>query len=99
MQVVAVFSRYRFASGAEEKIVRTFQAPSDFVHSLRNICGIATESEGDLIINCKYIGFVPNKTDLSVNVSQVKKCHFANSWTFKSNRDCVGKPNRCHKRM
>lgn len=53
MQVVAVLDRYRFASGAEEKIVRTFQAPSDFVRSFRSICAVDPETAGDLILHCK----------------------------------------------
>ncbi|KAK4875944.1 hypothetical protein RN001_012366 [Aquatica leii] len=40
MSCIAVLSRYRFASGAEEKIVRTFKAPKNFVENFTRICGI-----------------------------------------------------------
>lgn len=57
MQTVASLERYRFASGAEEKIVRTFQAPGNFVENLRRMCGIAADDEfdeaGNQIIKCK----------------------------------------------
>lgn len=52
LQVIAVLDRYRFASGAEEKIVRTFQAPSNFVRSFRSICAVGVEPDGDRILNC-----------------------------------------------
>lgn len=55
MQVIAILDRYRFASGAEEKIVRTFQAPSDFVRSFRNICAVDAEPAGDQILNCNAV--------------------------------------------
>lgn len=59
MQTIAVLGRYRFASGAEEKIVRTFQAPSAFVHALRAVDGVsakdaAADLEGDVVLNCEW---------------------------------------------
>ncbi|KDR08420.1 probable elongator complex protein 2 [Zootermopsis nevadensis] len=35
---LAVLSRYRFASGAEEKVIRAFQAPNNFVELFQQIC-------------------------------------------------------------
>jgi elongator complex protein 2 len=37
MQCLAILSRYKFASAAEEKIVRIFQAPGNFVDNLNNL--------------------------------------------------------------
>lgn len=58
MQTVAALERYRFASGAEEKIVRTFQAPGNFVENLRRLCGISANDEFDVagneILKCKF---------------------------------------------
>lgn len=56
MQCLAVLSRYRFASAAEEKIVRTFQAPGNFVENLRNLVGLANDAEGDAIIQSHQKG-------------------------------------------
>lgn len=56
MQTICALSRYRFASGAEEKIVRTFQAPANFVQNFRRICNVNEEDvEGDVVIRCKRI--------------------------------------------
>lgn len=52
MSCIAVLSRYRFASGAEEKIIRVFEAPYNFVENFRNICKIENDTDGDKI-NCK----------------------------------------------
>ncbi|KAF5281600.1 hypothetical protein FQR65_LT02920 [Abscondita terminalis] len=43
MSCIAVLSRYTFASGAEEKVVRTFKAPKNFVENFSRICGIEEE--------------------------------------------------------
>lgn len=50
MQTIAVFSRYKFASGAEEKIVRTFQAPGNFIENFRRISNIENDQEGDELL-------------------------------------------------
>jgi hypothetical protein len=36
-------SRYRFASGAEEKVIRAFQAPNNFVDLFQQICKIESD--------------------------------------------------------
>lgn len=56
MQCLAVLSRYRFASAAEEKIVRTFQAPGNFVENFRNLVKIATDPDGDEILKTHQKG-------------------------------------------
>lgn len=50
MQCLCVLSRYRFASGAEEKIIRTFQAPGNFVENFKRLTGVTLDREGDQII-------------------------------------------------
>lgn len=55
MQALALLSRYKFASGAEEKIVRTFQAPGNFIENLRRIAKLVKDEEGDKLLECKYI--------------------------------------------
>lgn len=57
MQTICSLSRYRFASGAEEKIIRTFQAPANFVQNIRRICKVTEDAEGDAVIECKKILF------------------------------------------
>lgn len=56
MQCIAVLSRYKFASAAEEKIVRTFQAPGNFVENFRNLVGVQGEAEGDEILCTRQKG-------------------------------------------
>lgn len=51
MQTVAMLERYRFASGAEEKIVRTFQAPGNFVENLRRLNGLPVSDPQDPLGN------------------------------------------------
>lgn len=83
MQCIAVLSRYKFASAAEEKIIRTFQAPGNFVENFRNLVGIQSEAEGDEILKTHQKGAsVPtlglsNKAvyddDLSITNAEEKK--------------------------
>lgn len=56
MQCLAVLSRYKFASAAEEKIVRTFQAPGNFVENFRNLVKIENDLEGDEILKTHQKG-------------------------------------------
>lgn len=49
MSCIAVLSRYQFASGAEEKIIRAFKAPTTFVKNFHNICKIKDDIEGNEI--------------------------------------------------
>lgn len=46
MHCVIPLTRYRFASGAEEKIVRVFDAPLNFVENFKSICGVDVNFEG-----------------------------------------------------
>lgn len=50
LQCLTVLSRYKFASGAEEKIIRTFQAPGNFVENFRSLCKIGNDEEGNEIL-------------------------------------------------
>ncbi|KAH8370895.1 hypothetical protein KR093_005504 [Drosophila rubida] len=51
MQTLALLSRYRFASGAEEKIVRTFQAPANFIENFRHISRLENDAAGDALLD------------------------------------------------
>lgn len=53
MQAICSLARFKFASGAEEKIVRTFQAPVNFIENFKTLCSIA-DSSLDEIIECLY---------------------------------------------
>ncbi|CAG9826810.1 unnamed protein product [Diabrotica balteata] len=50
MNSIAIISRYLFASAAEEKVTRIFEAPTNFIENLRRICPITEDKEGDEII-------------------------------------------------
>lgn len=41
---IAVISRYRYASGAEEKVIRTFQAPETFIDNFKRICPFTNDT-------------------------------------------------------
>lgn len=43
MQCLAMVGRFQFVSGADEKVLRVFQAPRNFVENFANISGTSTE--------------------------------------------------------
>ncbi|XP_051926545.1 elongator complex protein 2 [Hippocampus zosterae] len=43
MQCLAALGRFRFVSGADEKVLRVFQAPRNFVENFANISGMSRE--------------------------------------------------------
>ncbi|CAH1104108.1 unnamed protein product [Psylliodes chrysocephalus] len=56
MNSLAVISRYQIASGAEEKVIRVFQAPINFVENFRRICSIDKDEEGDSVLKFGQVG-------------------------------------------
>ncbi|XP_005184039.1 elongator complex protein 2 [Musca domestica] len=50
MQALALLTRYKFASGAEEKIVRTFQASANFIENFRRITKVENDADGDALL-------------------------------------------------
>lgn len=54
MQTICALSRYSFASGAEEKIVRTFQAPANFIQNFKHLSAIQSNgNDDDDVIKCR----------------------------------------------
>ena len=45
MQCLTMISRYMFASAADEKVTRVFQAPRNFIENLSNICSLDFKTE------------------------------------------------------
>lgn len=43
MQCLAMVGRFQFVSGADEKVLRVFQAPRNFVENFANISGSSRE--------------------------------------------------------
>lgn len=43
MQCLALVGRFQFVSGADEKVLRVFQAPKNFVENFANISGTSME--------------------------------------------------------
>lgn len=43
MQCLAMVGRFQFVSGADEKVLRVFQAPRNFVENFANISGTSRE--------------------------------------------------------
>lgn len=54
MQCIASLTRFQFASAAEEKIIRTFQAPANFIENVRALSDPLDEEEAHSIIRCEY---------------------------------------------
>lgn len=68
MQCLAMVGRFQFVSGADEKVLRVFQAPRNFVENFANISGMSREKlltssvsvqlqkncqQSELLSNCK----------------------------------------------
>ncbi|KAE8742733.1 hypothetical protein FOCC_FOCC011764 [Frankliniella occidentalis] len=49
IQCLAILSRYQYASGAEEKIVRLFKAPGNFIENFQRICGVHEKNINELL--------------------------------------------------
>ncbi|KAK3108608.1 hypothetical protein FSP39_011810 [Pinctada imbricata] len=45
LQCMAAINRYKFASGADEKVTRIFEAPSNFIENFCSICGANLKEE------------------------------------------------------
>lgn len=43
-----MISRYKFASGAEEKVIRVFQAPENFVSNFRRITRVSGDGDNKI---------------------------------------------------
>ncbi|CAG9817395.1 unnamed protein product [Phaedon cochleariae] len=56
MSCLAVISKYKFVSAAEEKVIRIFEAPKNFVENFERICGLDNHGEGFSITNTSHFG-------------------------------------------
>jgi elongator complex protein 2 len=54
LNVVAFLSKYEFVSGADEKVLRVFEAPRSFVETLQSLTGVK-ESEEELVSLIKMV--------------------------------------------
>ncbi|XP_022307408.1 elongator complex protein 2-like isoform X1 [Crassostrea virginica] len=45
LQCLAMINRYKFASGADEKVIRAFEAPRNFIENFCSLCGKDLKSE------------------------------------------------------
>lgn len=43
MRCLAMIGRFQFVSGADEKVLRVFRAPKNFIENFSNITGIPVE--------------------------------------------------------
>lgn len=54
MQCITSLTRFQFASGAEEKIIRTFKAPANFIENMRGLSDALEDDEEALeILKCE----------------------------------------------
>ncbi|CAG9860297.1 unnamed protein product [Phyllotreta striolata] len=56
MNSIAVMSRYQIASAAEEKVIRIFHAPINFVENFNRICHADGDLQGDSILKENSMG-------------------------------------------
>lgn len=54
MQCITSLSRFQFASAAEEKIIRTFQAPANFIENIRALSDPLDDGDAQSIVQCSY---------------------------------------------
>ncbi|XP_044755225.1 probable elongator complex protein 2 [Coccinella septempunctata] len=45
MNSIAVFTKYQYASASEEKVIRTFSAPQNFIENYKRICKVEEDDE------------------------------------------------------
>lgn len=59
LQCLAMVNKYKFASGAEEKVIRMFDAPKKFLENFTNICelDLQVEIKGHKVIYCANLNF------------------------------------------
>ena len=43
MQCIAAINSYSFASGADEKVIRIFDAPRNYMENMGRICNVSVE--------------------------------------------------------
>lgn len=73
MSSLAILSRYKFASSAEEKVIRVFQAPENFRSNFLRICNILKET-GFCKLNIKlYLTSISKCVDF-ILVADVQTC-------------------------
>lgn len=53
MQCIVSLTRFQFASAAEEKIIRTFQAPANFIENIRALSDPLEDEEANSIVKCE----------------------------------------------
>lgn len=47
LQCLAMVNRYKYASGADEKVIRVFDAPDNFLENFCNLCDLDLKRERD----------------------------------------------------
>lgn len=76
MSSLAMISRYKFVSGAEEKVIRAFEAPFNYVENFRRICGIKFDDNEEVIApkgaSVPSLGLSNKAVYSSNNVNDVK---------------------------
>ena len=55
MTCLAMLGRYRFASGADEKVARIFEAPKNFLENLVSLCNVDIKAAYDGKVRIKIL--------------------------------------------
>lgn len=51
LQCLSMIHRYKFVSGADEKVIRAFDAPKNFIDNFCHICALNYEKEMEKEVN------------------------------------------------
>lgn len=68
MQCLAMVGRFQFVSGADEKVLRVFQAPRNFVENFANISGTSREKLLTTYVSAKLNYFIHYLSILYVEI-------------------------------
>jgi elongator complex protein 2 len=55
MQCLTMINGYTFASAGDEKVIRVFQAPRNFIENMVSICSLDLKTELEKEVSCVWI--------------------------------------------
>lgn len=84
---LTALKRYRFASGAQEKIIRIFDAPQNFVQNFQQLCQMkddATEAHPQLGASRPTLGLSNQAVNQTMDVKNIPTGEYPNSYFIET---------------